>query len=333
MGLRGFLIRYSGHVICVIGGGIIGLSIAWRLSQHGAQVVIFDAGRRGGEASPAGAGMLAPGGEFGGRSVWSDLGIESHALYPAFVEDLAAESGIPIDYGICGAIEYDVSPERRAAQAAAGIVSERSAEGLFYPNDGYVDPLNVLAALRAACSRRAVRIQEGTVVTAVESEQYEALVVAAGAWSGDLAISVSGERIPLRRTSPIKGHLAGYSMPPGSLGPIRRRAHTYLLQRATGFTIAGSTEERAGFDTHLDEGTCRDIHARAVALWPELAARAPSRCWIGFRPATEDLLPQIGRFEGTNVWCAYGHYRNGILLAPVTARRIADGIMSSLGKG
>ena len=320
-------------MVGVIGGGIIGLSIAWRLSQQGATVVVIDAGGRGGEASPAGAGMLAPGGEFAGRSIWSELGRESHALYPAFVEDLVAESGIPIDYGICGAIEYGVSPERRAEQAAAGINSEPSAGGVFYPNDGYVDPLNVLAALRAACSRRVVRIQEGAVVAAVDSEKYEALVVAAGAWSGELAISVSGERIPLRRTIPIKGHLAGYSMPPGSLGPIRRRAHTYLLQRANGFTIAGSTEERVGFDTHVDEGTCRDIHAKAVELWPELAGRAPSRCWIGFRPATEDFLPQIGRFEETNVWCAYGHYRNGILLAPVTAQRVSAGIMSSLGKG
>jgi glycine/D-amino acid oxidase-like deaminating enzyme len=106
-----------------------------------------------------------------------------------------------------------------------------------------------------------------------------------------------------------------------------------LLQRANGFTIAGSNEERAGFDTTVNEGTCREIHAHATQLWPELKDHVAVERWMGFRPACEDMLPRIGRFEDTNVWLAYGHYRNGILLAPVTAQKIAGEITSSLGTG
>ena len=318
-------------MIGIVGGGIIGLSIAWRLAQRGLQVCVFDAGGRGGEASPAGAGMLAPGGEFTGRSVWTELGLESHALYPAFVEELSRESGCPIDYRICGAIEWGVTQERLEAQAAAGIVSAPAADGICYPNDGYVDPRGVLVALRCACQRRGVKV-ERRVVNEVDAEAHEALAIAAGAWSGDIAVTRHGRRLPLAKTMPIKGHLVGYRLQPGTLGPIRRRGHTYLLQRANGFTIAGSNEERTGFDTRVDAAVCSDIQERAVELWSELAGHTASECWIGFRPAAEDMLPHIGRFEDTNVWLAYGHYRNGILLAPVTAGRIAGGITASLGR-
>ena len=122
-----------------MGGGIIGLSIAWRLAQRGHEVRVFDAGSLGGEASPAGAGMLAPGGEFTGRSIWTELGLESHAMYPAFLEELSCESGCSIDYGICGAIDFGAPAERVETQAAAGIASSPTEDGIYYPNDGYVD--------------------------------------------------------------------------------------------------------------------------------------------------------------------------------------------------
>ncbi len=314
-----------------MGGGIIGLSIAWRLAQHGLQVGVFDAGLRGGEASPAGAGMLAPGGEFAGRSVWTELGLESHALYRAFVDELSSESGCPIDYRICGAMEWGVSQERIATQGAAGIVSSPVAGAIYYPNDGYVDPRDVLGALRWACQRRGVKV-ERRVVNEMEAEAQDALVIAAGAWSGDISVTRRGTRLPLAKTVPIKGHLIGYRLQPGTLGPIRRRGHTYLLQRANGFIVAGSNEERSGFDARVDAAVCKDIQQRAVELWPELAGHTASECWIGFRQVAEDMLPHIGRFEDTNVWLAYGHYRNGILLAPVTAERIAAGITASLGR-
>jgi glycine oxidase len=305
------------------------LSIAWRLARRGLDVLVVDAGALGGEASPAGAGMLAPGGEFAGRSVWTDLGLESHALYPSFVEELSRESGRRIDFGICGAVDFEAPPERVQVQAANGIESSPVPGGVYYPNDGYVDPRDVLAALRCACQRLGVKV-ERRVMQAIDSSDYDALVIAAGAWSGAIAVRFRGRSLALPKTEPIKGHLIGYRLAPGTLGPIRRRGHTYLLQRANGFTIAGSNEERRGFDTGIDALVCAGIHQRAVELWPALEAHKPEECWIGFRPAAEDMLPHIGRFEDTNVWLAYGHYRNGILLAPVTAARIASTVISSL---
>jgi glycine oxidase len=109
------------------------------------------------------------------------------------------------------------------------------------------------------------------------------------------------------------------------LGPMLRRGHDYILQRSSGFTIAGSTEEHAGFDRTVDAEVCAGIQRRAVALWPALAQLQPAAQWIGFRPFSVDG-PHIRRIDGTNVWLAYGHFRNGILLAPLTSNRIADQI-------
>src|SRR5258708_21984914 len=115
-------------MVAVLGGGIIGLSIAWRLAQRGRRVAVIDAGRRGGEASRAGAGMLAPGGEFVGDTVWTPLMIESHALYPEFVKELSEESRLAIDFRICGGLDvatcdedWPAPRERACRQAAAGI--------------------------------------------------------------------------------------------------------------------------------------------------------------------------------------------------------------------
>ena len=329
---------YIGDMVAIIGGGIIGLSIAWRLAQRGVAVHVIDHGRRGGEASPAGAGMLAPGGEFAGRSVWTALGIESLQLYPSYVEELSGESGCPIDFRICGGLElafnaadWTALRQRARSQEANGISSSETADGIFYPNDGYVDSRHVLAALRSACARRDVRIEEGRTIRDMNADDFDAVVIAAGSWSGELEIRSGNARLDLPKTIPVKGHLLGYDMPPGSLPQIRRHGHSYLLQRANGFTIAGSNEERAGFDTTIDQAMCLDIQKRVAQLWPALAQQSPSERWIGFRPATEDMLPKIGRFEDTNVWLAYGHYRNGILLAPVTAQRITQGLSASWG--
>ena len=123
----------------------------------------------------------------------------------------------------------------------------------------------------------------------------------------------------------MKGHLIGFELEPGALGAMRRRGHTYILQRSNGFTIAGSTEEHCGFDRTVDPAICDQIHRRVMAIYPPLAGAKVSKRWIGFRPFSEGG-PHIRRIEGTNVWLAYGHYRNGILLAPLTAHRIASEI-------
>lgn len=351
--------------VVVVGAGIIGGAIAWRLAQAGLRVALLDAGAMGGEASWAGAGMLAPGGEVEKPGPWSALAQESLALYPAFAADLEAESGLAIDYRACGAIEVARGEEewrqlgaRAEAQRAAGIHSRPLDAGelraaaplaagefsraLFYPADAVVDPRRVMRALRAALSARGVRVEERRAAESIELEtavarvrtaggvmEAGAAVLAAGAWSGAIPVR---PRQPAP-SIPVRGHLASWRLPSGSLGPILRGGDTYILQRGNGLTIAGSSSERVGFNRELDPAIVADIRARAAALVPALTSMPEAGAWLGFRPATEDLEPRIGRFEDTRLWLAYGHYRNGILLAPATARRVAAEITASWGMG
>lgn len=277
--------------VLIIGGGLIGSSIAWRLAQKGARVTIADAGNLGGEASPAGAGMLAPRSESG-----CDLGLESLGLYPSFVEQLTAETGVDVDFR------------------------------MFDPEEGIVDPGALLRALRCACESRQVRILREHV-NRVEPRDYAAVVIAAGAWSGQIRVP----NVTLPAVVPIKGHLIGFQLEPGALGPTRRLGETYVLQRSSGFLIAGSNEQDIGFDRTVDAAICEDIHRRAARLFPPLEHATPVKRWIGFRPRlVEGEGPCIGRVEGTNVWLAYGHYRNGILLTPVTAQRVAEQVAAEM---
>ncbi|MGA2134106.1 MAG: FAD-dependent oxidoreductase [Bryobacteraceae bacterium] len=334
----------QGLEVIVAGAGIIGGSIAWRLAQAGVVVTLVDAGVVGGEASWAGAGMLAPGGELITRSSWAEFALRSLAMYPAFVDELVRESGVGIDYRRCGAMEFARSAadweelkERRGLQAALGIRSEAREDGAFYPADALVDPREIMRALRVVLVKRGVRILEQTRVLEVrpgagqvEVEtsggvlQAAAAVVAAGAWSGQ--IRVEGCEIPA--TFPVRGHLLGYRMEPGSLGPILRHGHTYVMQRSSGFTIAGTSSEQVGFEREIDPGIVAEIHARACELLPELRAAARTEAWLGFRPATAGFEPAIGRVGDSPVWLAYGHYRNGIMLAPATAARVAGEILA-----
>lgn len=353
----------------VIGAGIIGASIAWKLTHAGVSVSILDAGSMGGEASWAGAGMLAPGGEVEARDIWTDLALESLRMYPEYVARLEAESGVSIDYRRCGAVEvafdgaeYQALAHRAELQRPLGIPSlalddselrklvplfDREAAGaLFYAGDAIVDPRDIMRALRAACCTAKVEIREGWRAARiklsadsvqVENERGDVLhaatgVLAAGAWSSE--ITVSGVTIPpLPRAFPVKGHLTGYDCSPRTLGPILRRGHTYLLQRSSGFTIAGTSSEHVGFNRSLDAEVVNDITARVCELLPALKGERPVAAWTGFRPAAESAGPVIQRAGDSRLWLAYGHYRNGILLAPVTAARIsqeiAGGVISS----
>ena len=271
----------------IVGGGLIGSSIAWRLAQKGVRITLADAGNLGGEASQAGAGMLSPRSETG-----LELGLESMRLYPSFVEELHAECGIDVDLK------------------------------MFHAEDGIVDPAALLRALRCACESRGVRIVRERV-TAIQPRDYGAVVIAAGAWSSQIQVA----NVNLPAVTPVKGHLIGFHLNPGVLGPVRRQGETYVLQRSNGFLIAGSNEQDIGFDQTVDAGICADIHRRAAQLFPALENETPARRWIGFRPrAVQSENPHIGRVEGSNVWLAYGHFRNGILLTPVTAERVANSI-------
>ena len=328
----------------IAGAGIIGLSSAWRLSSCNIPVTIFDAREAGGEASWAGAGMLAPGGEIEEASPLTDMALNSLVIYPEYVSALCEESGLDIDYRRCGAIEVALSDEealeldaRAEMQARIGIRSEPiqfhgSTHARLFPDDAVVDPRQVVTALRKACRLRGVVIREHEPVVEILAKGsgvrttrglYEdnGVLISAGAWSTGL---VSPVHLP--RAKPVRGHLISYDAPPGMLQTILRHENTYILQRKSGTIVAGTSTEHAGFDRTIDDRIIEGIRVRASQLMPELKAMQPSDKWVGFRPGIETGIPAIGRIEGTRIWTAYGHYRNGILLAPDTAERITKSV-------
>ncbi len=204
-----------------------------------------------------------------------------------------------------------------------------------------IDPAGLMTVLRAACLARGVITQEDSRVTSIAAGPNGArvclaeqtidasfAVLSAGAWSSGIAVTIDHQPYALPRSYPVKGHLLGYRLPAGSLAATVRHQHSYVLQRAGGFTIAGSSTEDAGYDRTIDPKIVSDIAARASALVPALAPLQPESAWIGFRPAADFPAPHIGRVPFSRLWLAYGHYRNGVLLAPATSERVCREILA-----
>jgi glycine oxidase len=350
--------------IAIAGGGIIGASIAWRLAQRGWRVTLFDKGSIGSEASWAAAGMLSLGGEIEGPSELASLATESRGLYSGFIRELEEASGLAIDYQECGALdvayseaEWEALQARAARQAATRIRSKQvphsdlpafwpriRTSGLvgafFYPGDAIVNTREVMVALAAVCQRAAVsilqdcpvdRAQISSSAATLEScrgrEAFEAVVIAAGAWSN--AIAVQGAPA-LPSSEPVRGHLIGYQQPQQTCHTVVRHGHAYLLQRANGMLICGTSVEHVGFDRNIRPEVVRLLAEQAAFLLPHLQGTTPSEVWIGFRPGSEAL--RMGAWHSHRLYLAYGHYRNGILLAPLTAERIASEITANLQK-
>jgi glycine oxidase len=357
----------TNYDVIIAGGGVIGASIAWRLARNQVRVLLLDAAAKiGSEASSAAAGMLTPGGEFDQPSPLLDFAIASLAQYGDFVDAIQADSGLPIDFRRSGAVqialdeaEFEALSRRALFQRTAGIpstvltpdelralvpmVRADAIGAVHYTAEAIVDPRSLMTALRAACLARGVSIEEHSPVVAIAAHAAGVsvsvagktvcapfAVLSAGSWSGDIAVTIDNRPYPLQRSFPVKGHLLGYRLPAGSLSTCVRHDHTYVLQRTDGFTIAGSSTEDAGYDRAIDPKIVSEIAARASALVPALSSLNPESAWIGFRPATNAAAPHIGRVESSRLWLAYGHYRNGVLLAPATCDRVCREIAAAL---
>ncbi len=350
--------------VIIAGGGVIGASIAWQLARNRRRVLLLDAAKIGSEASSAAAGMLSPGGEFDQASPLLDFAIGSLAKYDDFIHALQTDSGLSVEFRRTSAVqialtasEFESLSVRAASQRAAGIPSIVLTPGelralvplvrpgavgaIRYTGEAIVDPAGLMAALHAACLARGVIIQENSRVTSISASSAGVrvcladraagssfAVIAAGAWSSGLNVLIDRQPYALARSFPMKGHLLGYRLPAGSLAATVRYDHTYVLQRADGFTIAGSSTEDAGYQRAIDPQIVSDVAARASALVPALSALQPESAWIGFRPAAG--APRIGRVESSRLWLAYGHYRNGILLAPATCHQVCRQIGAAL---
>ncbi len=347
----------NSNQILIAGGGLIGTAIAWKLARAGYAVVVRDGDDRTGAASSAGAGMLSPAAEADAASGGLRLGVESLRLYPAFIGELQQDTGIEIEFRNTGCLMLGEGPDFPRflePHRAAGLRVEPRGDGLFYPEDSLVVPPELLKALRCAAQKRGVRFVREQVAQ-LETTEFAAVVVSAGAWSSQIELTHAGGAIALPRSIPVKGHLLAFRLPPGTMTHFIRRGDIYVLQRGSGEVVVGSNEEKVGFEPRIEDEVCEDLHRSAAELLPELAELRPERRWTGFRPlqlgfgngkdgsgkegAERDGSgevpasspgPLMEQVAGTNIWLAYGHFRNGILLTPVTAKRVAGEIQAFL---
>lgn len=338
----------------VVGGGVIGLAVARSLARRGT-VTLFDSNRVGREASWAAAGMLSPRSEASSAGALLDLGLSSLALYRSFVDELQAETGIDPEYRADGVLvlardaEEWHDLERRAEwQRSIGLgVELLDAEdvsslepavgpvtgALFYPEDHQVRPRSLLRALVRSCEIRGVRLVETTrvegirtgrgVVTGVRTPARDwdagTVVVAAGAWTSDVLEDVADWK-----THPRKGQM----MALGMVGPVIRRVvrwrNFYLVPRNDGELVVGATNEDAGFDRHVTEAAMGSLRRAAETIVPATASLPVRETWTGFRPWIAGDMPRIGPLGVDGLYCATGHYRNGVLWAPATAGILED---------
>ncbi len=320
----------------IVGGGVVGLSVAWELLRRGEQVTVYDADPARGAGHVA-AGMLAPTAEANfGEEALQALMLESMRRWPAFAAELGAATGMPLGHRTDGTLlvaltEDDLTEVRRLVDyyRRAGtpieplggrrlrelepMLSPRIRGGARAAGDHQVDPRLLLAALRSLPVRHERRDVED-----LSSLRDDVIIVANGcgvaAVTGLPVRPVKGQLLRLRGAEPLLTHV---------VRGVATGRHVYLVPRADGELVVGATEEERGSDTTVTAGGVLDLLRPATDLVPGVAELALTETLAGLRPGTPDNAPVLSHLRG-NVYVAGGHYRHGVLLAPVTAYAVAD---------
>ncbi len=370
----------------IIGGGVIGLSCAWRLAQSGARVALFERGEIGREASWAAAGMLAAQCEAAhhpptidesstrSRQAMFDLCLQSRALYASFADELFDATGVDIELSLKGhkrdhhstsGILYLATREDNAIKAFEkqkrdGLDVEKIAPELAHfpfgslshnaslfglmwlPNEGQVDNRKLVKALHKAALGAGVTIFEGDEILSVGASNVDGGVVnlrtlsamhqcvkavlCAGAWSGHTIVPMAQS---LRPVVPIGGQMLCVRH---SLQYIIYSSDVYLVPKSKNRLLIGATVEKADFRKQSRKNATfsglSQLMSAACAIIPDLADAPILETWAGLRPGTPDGLPILGSTPIKNFYVATGHYRNGILLAPITAKLMTDCILN-----
>jgi glycine oxidase len=343
--------------VIVVGGGVIGCSIALGLARAGLKVALFERGRIGCEASRAAAGMLSPQLEAVSRGPFLDLCLRSRSMYRDFAGALTEASGIDVEYKDEGTLHVALGDEEAKEigvwaswQADAGLaleqvpadsirklepaVTEMATRAVFLPDDHQVENRRLMDALDLATRRAGVEVVEGEEASGLLIERGRvtgiacknrrfyagAVVVAAGSWSSKLLETV-GLGVEL---TPARGQMVAVRSTASTIGCVLHSKKCYLVPRKDGRILIGATVEYAGFQKAVTVRGINSLLAAAIELVPSLEACEIIESWSGLRPDTPDHLPVIGESGISNLLLATGHFRNGILLAPVTARSITD---------
>lgn len=347
--------------VAIIGAGVIGLGIAWRLAARGASVAVFDKGTAGAGASHAAAGMLAACAEAEpGEDALVTLGRESQARWPAFAAELEQASGIDVGLRPEGTLVLALTADDQARlnhqlafQQKLGLplqwisaaetrrrephLAGKLAGAVFSPEDTQVDNRKLAAALRIAAEAAGVGITEHRPVSAISSHAgridgivladgvkiaADVVVLAAGAWSRSIGGLPAELRPPVR---PIKGQMLALRMDAAAplLNHVVWAPGAYLVPRRDGRLLVGATVEEKGYDTSLTAGGVLTLLEAAWRAVPAVEELPIEEMWVGHRPGSRDDAPILGAGPIEGLVYATGHHRNGILLTPVTADAIA----------
>jgi glycine oxidase len=349
--------------IIVVGAGIVGCAIAHELASRGASVEIVDERPVGMGATQASAGVLAPYIEAHEGSPLLDLAVRSLGLFDRFMERVSAESGVAVPYHRTGTIDVATTDtELDVLRASAGLLARldvpammldeqaaRSAEpqlgggvagGLLIESHGFVAAGELTRALAMAAQRlgaplversRVLRITQRGGDTIVDTDRgsltANAVVLAAGSWSGGIAIDGVKATVPVR---PVRGQLLHLNWTGTSLRRVTWSGRCYLVPWDDGTLLVGATVEEAGFDERATVAGVSGLLEGVCAIVPNARSAGFRGARVGLRPATADDLPVIGSSAVVpNLMYATGHYRNGILLAPLTAQLVADAMLEN----
>jgi glycine oxidase len=354
----------------VIGGGIIGCATACELARAGWRVTLIERHRPGAEASSAAAGLLFSLGDSPEIDAFHDLARRSVQLYRGVADELRDLTAIDVEYMTAGTIYPLLSASELAGARArarwpsarelgvevleGAAVHEREpalakdiAAALFVHADHWVNNERLVLAYAAAAARRGADVRSGIevseivveggrargVLAAGERIDADAVLIAAGAWSGALIAGVAGGvaagRAVALPVEPVKGQMLAVSNSPPLLSHAVHAGEVYLVPRPSGELLIGATVEHAGFARDVTAGGLAGLIHDAVRLVPEVARRPVTRSWYGFRPWVPDGMPVLGPWPGVaGLYVATAHYRNGIVLAPITAVLMAEAIVS-----
>ncbi len=323
--------------VIIVGGGIIGLSLSIALRKRGATILVVERGEPGREASHAAGGMLVDC-PFETPSVLQSLATASARMYPEFAHELEVESGLKVDLRDHGTILF-LSPEHAERGQFAGHNAPATELGETEPalipaqlpavflKERSVDPRALTSAAWKTAKHRGIDFSSGDPVTAVNLSDGQVagvtttktsflaakVVNCAGAWSGN----IGPQAFPTR---PVKGQMLCLAMPSRTLlKHVIRSPKAYLIPRSDGRLLVGATVEEAGFDKRTDPTTIQRLHKAALELVPKLSDAKILEDWAGLRPGTPDALPILGATATPGYYVATGHFRDGILLAPITA--------------
>jgi glycine oxidase len=350
--------------VAIVGGGIIGATIALELARDKLAVVVLDRQQPGREASWAAAGMLSPAPDSPGDAPLVPLLRRSLQMYPEFVATVEEESGKPTGYARNGALQVFCGPNCEADRDAEiaehrhlGLTAEpialetarqwepsigpSAAAASWLPDEATIEPRLLMDVVLSAARSLGVEIRSDCEVTGLlrvggrcagvmTHERIAAgnVVLAAGCYSGRL-LEASGFAASYAPTRPVRGQMLCLRSNDVRLRRVVRSHRTYLVPRPDGRIVAGSTLEEAGFRKQVTPAGMRHILEGALELCPALGNAEVLETWSGLRPGTSDDLPIIGPTEIEGLLIAAGHYRNGILLAPVTAKIIRNFLVRS----